>query len=215
MLRIVLVAAALFALGPAGAQSPHTHKHSFSDAEKWAHVLDDPQRDEWQRPHQVIEALALSPDAQIADIGAGTGYFAVRLANMLPRSTVYAVDIEPEMVKHLRERAKRERLANLRPVLAKAGDARLPAKVDLALFVNVYHHLEDRKTYLRELAGSLRPAARVAVIDFQPDSPEGPPRAARVPPEQVKAEFAAAGYAITQQHDFLPNQYFLVFVRRP
>ena len=107
---LVLLGAVLVAL-PVLAQSPHSHRHSFGDAEKWAHVFDDPERDAWQKPHQVIQALALEPDAVIADIGAGTGYFAARLANMLPRATVYAVDVEPAMVTYLGERAKREGLS--------------------------------------------------------------------------------------------------------
>src|SRR5258706_8651205 len=93
---------------PAHAQSPHTHQHRFGDAEKWSHVFDDPQRDAWQKPHEVIKALALKPDAVVADLGAGTGYFSARLANRLREGKVYAVDIEPDMVKYLSERAKRE-----------------------------------------------------------------------------------------------------------
>jgi SAM-dependent methyltransferase len=91
--------------GPAAAQSPHTHQHSFSGAEQWAHVFDDQKRDDWQKPHAVIQALALKPDAVVADIGSGTGYFAVRFANMVPRGHVYGVDIEPDMVKYLAGRA--------------------------------------------------------------------------------------------------------------
>src|SRR5438067_9283983 len=108
---------ALLALAPlcAPAQTPDTHRHRFGDAEKWAQVFDDPERDAWQKPHQVILALALDPDAAVADLGAGTGYFAARLANMLPTATVYAVDTEPAMVKYLGERAKRESLPNLKP----------------------------------------------------------------------------------------------------
>src|SRR3954466_6089769 len=86
------------------AQSPQSHQHSFGDAEKWAHVFDDPKRDEWQKPHEVIQALHLKPDAIVADLGAGTGYFAARLASMLGKGRVYAVDVEPDMVKHLAKR---------------------------------------------------------------------------------------------------------------
>lgn len=203
--------AAVALSGAAAAQSPDSHRHSFGDAEKWSHVFDDPERDAWQKPHAVIDALALKPDAVVADLGAGTGYFAARLANMLPKATVYAVDLEPDMVKYLGERAKREGLANLKPVQAAAGDARLPAKVDLVLLVDVYHHIEAREGYFRQLAASLQPSARVAVIDFRLDSPEGPPKAARIAPEQVKAELASAGYALVEEHRFLPRQYFLVF----
>jgi predicted methyltransferase len=86
--RLALLVAATALLNGAVAQSPHTHQHSFGDAEKWTHVLDDTERDAWQKPHAVIEALALKPDAVVADLGAGTGYFAARLANMLPKDAV-------------------------------------------------------------------------------------------------------------------------------
>jgi predicted methyltransferase len=213
MTRLLLFLS-LLAAGIAAAQAPHTHRHSFGDAEKWAHVFDDPERDAWQKPHEVIRALALKPDAAVADLGAGTGYFAARLANMLPKGTVYAVDIEPGMVKYLGERAQREKLANLKPVSGTPGDPRLPAKVDLVLLVDVYHHIEARERYFRALAASLKPGGRVAVIDFRLDSPSGPPKSARIAPERVKAELASAGYALAEEHGFLPRQYFLVFSRR-
>ena len=203
--------AAALAAASAAAQAPHTHRHGFGDAEKWAHVFDDPERDAWQKPHQVIQALALKPDAIVADIGAGTGYFAARLANMLPKGTVYAVDIEPAMVKYLGERAQREGLGNLKPVAGLPGDPRLPAKADLILLVDVYHHIEDRGRYFRGLAASLKPGGRLAVIDFRLDSPNGPPKEARIAPERVKTELKGAGYTLAEEHDFLPNQYFLVF----
>jgi predicted methyltransferase len=195
----------------AAAQSPDTHQHSFGDAEKWAHVFDDPKRDEWQKPHEVIQALGVKPDAIVADLGAGTGYFAARLANMLRNGRVYAVDLEPDMVKHLARRAKDERLTNLVPVQASPEDARLPAKVDVVLLVDVYHHIGAREAYFRNLRGALKAGGRVAIIDFRIDSPEGPPKEARLSPERVKQEMQAAGYALAEAHDFLPRQYFLVF----
>ncbi|HEX5767215.1 MAG TPA: class I SAM-dependent methyltransferase [Burkholderiales bacterium] len=213
VVRAIVMAAALASCA-AAAQTPHTHRHGFGDAEKWSHIFDDPKRDAWQKPHEVISALALKSDALVADIGAGTGYFSVRLANMHPRATVYAVDVEADMVRYLGERASREGIKNLKPVAGLAEDPRLPEKVDLALFVDVYHHIERREAYFRRLAGSLKPGARVAVIDFRLDSPEGPPKAARVAPERVKKELAAAGYALEAEHGFLPHQYFLVFSPR-
>jgi len=197
----------------ATAQSPHTHQHSFGDADKWAQIFDDPKRDAWQKPHEVIQALALKPDAVVADIGAGTGYFSARLANMLSKGRVYAVDTEPDMVKHLTERAKREGLKNLTAVTAKPDDPKLPQKADLALFVDVYHHIENRERYFRNLSGSLKADGRVAVIDFRMDSPDGPPKNARIAPDRVKTEMKKAGYDLVQEHAFLPNQYFLVFRR--
>jgi SAM-dependent methyltransferase len=207
---VLLLLVALQATSAAG-QTPHTHRHGFGDAQRWAHVFDDPRRDGWQKPHEVIGALQLAPDAVVADIGAGTGYFAARFANMLPSGRVYGVDAEPDMARYLAERAKREGLRNLVAVPASPDDPRLPEKVDLAILVDVYHHLDDRERYFRRLRGALRPGGRIAVIDFRMDSPEGPPRAARIAPEQVVAEMRRAGYAVDARHDFLPNQYFIVF----
>lgn len=199
------------AAGFAAAQTPHTHQHSFRDADKWAHVFDDPERDAWQKPHEVIQALALQADARVADLGAGTGYFAARLANMLPKGRVYAVDIEPDMVRYLEARAKREGLRNVIALKGEPDDPLLPEKVDLILVVDVYHHIEARADYFRRLRAALRPGGRVAIIDFKLDSPQGPPRAARIAPQAVKAEMKAAGYAVATEHGFLPYQYFLVF----
>jgi SAM-dependent methyltransferase len=212
-MRSLLLAACglVLAANFASAQSPQDHQHAFRDAEKWAHVFDDPERDAWQKPHEVIQALALKPDARVADLGAGTGYFSARLANMLPRGRVYAVDIEPDMVRYLEARAKREGLGNMLALEGKADDPRLPAKVDMILLVDVYHHIEDRAPYFRRLRASLRPGGRIAIVDFRLDSPQGPPRAARVAPEAVIAEMKAAGYAVAAEHSFLPYQYFLVF----
>ena len=207
---IFLIAIALCA-GLAQAQTPRSHQHSFGDAERWAHVFDDPARDAWQKPHEVIQALALAPQARVADLGAGTGYFSARLANMLPKGRIYAADIEPDMVRYLGERAKREGLTNLVAVASAPDDPRLPEKVDLVLLVDVYHHVEDRVRYFERLRTSLRSGGRVAIIDFRLDAPAGPPRASRVAPEQVKAEMKSAGYALAREHGFLPYQYFLVF----
>lgn len=196
---------------PAAAQTPHTHQHSFGDAQQWARVFDDPERDAWQRPHEVIQALALKPDAVVADIGAGTGYFSVRLAHMVPQGRIYGVDTEPDMVKHLTERAKGAKLTNVRTILGAPADPRLPEKVDLILLVDVYHHIEDRSRYFRRLQKSLKAGGSVAIIDFRMQSPVGPPAAARIAPETVKSELASAGFALSGEHGFLPNQYFLVF----
>jgi ubiquinone/menaquinone biosynthesis C-methylase UbiE len=216
MLRNSMSAGILVALcaAPALAQSPDTHQHSFSGAEHWAHVFDDPARDAWQKPHQVIQALAPRPDAVVADIGSGTGYFAARFANMVPKGRVYGVDVEPDMVKYLAERARREKLTNVRSVAGAPDDPRLPEKADLVVLVDVFHHIDHREQYFRKLRGSLKPGGRVAVIDFRMDAKDGPPRAARIAPERVKAELQAAGYELVQEHAFLPRQYFLVFRQR-
>lgn len=210
LVALCIVSAVLMA-GASAAESRHTMDHGFSGAEQWAKRFDDPRRDASQKPREVIDALALKPDSVIADIGSGTGYFAVRFARMVPKGRVYGVDIEPDMVKYLTERAEREGLKNLTAVMGTPSDPRLPERADLIVMVNVFHHIADRERYFRNLRGSLKPGGRIAIIDHSMDSREGPPRSARIAPERVKAELKSAGYAFVREHGFLPAQYFLVF----
>jgi SAM-dependent methyltransferase len=110
--------------------------HRFDDAAEWAKSFDDPARDEWQMPARVVEALDIRPGQAVADIGAGTGYFTVRLASIPARPVVYAVDIEPSMIEHVRHRAMTAGLTNVRVVQAAADRTNLPEPVDLALIVD-------------------------------------------------------------------------------
>jgi predicted methyltransferase len=187
------------------------HEHAFHGAEHWAKVFDDPARDAWQKPHEVIQALQLKPDAVVADIGAGTGYFSMRLAHNVPRGKVYAVDAEPDMVAHLKRRAEEAKLANVRAVQATTESPQLPEKVDVVLLVDVYHHIGNRTRYFSRLRESLKPGGRLAIVDFRMDAPMGPEKSGRVSPDVVKRELKEAGYTLAAVHDFLPNQYYLVF----
>jgi len=204
---VILATLALAACAPTGGH----HDHRFTDAEKWARIFDDPARDAWQKPDEVIRTLRLPADATVADIGAGTGYFAVRLARAVPKGRVCAVDAEPDMVRYLGERAKREGLANLVAVQAGADDPKLPTPVDVVLLVNTYHHVPGRIDYFRRLRASLKPGGRVAIIDYRPDAPMGPPAAMRIQSAVVTEELVRAGYVLVGSHSMLPHQYFLVF----
>jgi ubiquinone/menaquinone biosynthesis C-methylase UbiE len=195
--------------------SPHEMDvhHSFGNAEQWAKEFDDPSRDAWQKPDEVLDALHLQRTDKVADIGAGTGYFSVRIAKRVPDGTVFAVDIEPNMVRYLAERAKREHLNIVVPVLASADSPNLPEPVDLVLVVDTYHHMQNRVAYFSKLRQLLRPNGRVAIIDFKVDAPEGPAPQFRNPPEKVTAELEQAGYRLVASHPFLPMQYFLILQR--
>lgn len=210
-LLAVGAAAALPAFAQHGAQGYHRR---FDDAEKWSKVFDDPERDAWQKPAEVIAALRLAPDALVADVGAGTGYFAVRLARALPQGKVFGVDVEPDMVRFLNERAAKERLGNLAAHLGGEGDPKLPSPVDLVLVVDTYHHISQRPRYFERLRAALKPGGRVAIVDFRLDSPTGPPPRHRIAPKVVAEEMTLAGYRELERHEFLPNQYFLVFAPR-
>ncbi len=211
LLALAAACGALPALGQHGEQSYH---RSFDDARKWTKVFDDPARDEWQKPDEVIRALELAPDAAVGDIGSGTGYFAVRLGRALPQGRVYGADVAPDMVRFLNERAAKEKLPNVRSHRAGDSDSNLPAPVDLVLVVDTYHHIGGRSAYFERLKAKLKPGGRVAIIDFRLESPVGPPREHRIAPEQVTSELERAGYRLAAKHDFLPNQYFLVFAAR-
>jgi SAM-dependent methyltransferase len=191
--------------------SDRGYQHSFEHAETWAEQFDDPARDTWQKPDEVLDALHFGPSARIADLGAGTGYFSVRIAKRIPEGKLFAVDIEPDMLRHVRERAHREHLSVLVPIQASAETPNLPEVVDLVLVVDTYHHIDNRVTYFAKLRESLRLNGRVAIVDFKADTPEGPPLEHRIPPEKVIAELSAAGYSLVAAHQFLPRQYFLVF----
>lgn len=191
--------------------NPDHLDHRFDDPARYAESFDDPARDGWQMPDRVIAALGLERTSRVADIGAGTGYFSMRLADAVPSGWVYAVDIEPAMLDYIRDRAATDHVPNIQTVLATGESPNLPEPVDVALIVDTYHHLPNRPAYFGRLKMSLRDGGRVAIVDFRKDAPEGPPEQFRFDPEQIVAEMQAAGYALEARHDFLPRQHFLVF----
>jgi SAM-dependent methyltransferase len=193
-----------------GAQADHFGRH-FENAEAWAKDFDDPARDEWQLPSRVLDALKLTSGQLVADIGAGTGYFTVRLAKSPAAPTVYAVDIESSMVEYVRRRAAREGLKNVMTVQAAVDRTNLPEPVDLVLVVDTYHHIPNRVEYFTALKTHLKPGARLAIIDFRKESPSGPPVEFRFTPDQISAELASAGFSLQTSHDFLPRQIFLIY----
>ncbi|MEZ5419517.1 MAG: class I SAM-dependent methyltransferase [Vicinamibacterales bacterium] len=187
-------------------------EHRFDDPERFAKSFDDPARDAWQMPDRVIAALGLTPGQKVADIGAGTGYFSVRLARSAARPTVFAVDLEPKMVEHLTHRAAAEALPNMRAVQAGPSSPNLPEPVDVVLVVDTYHHIPNRPAYFAALRSHLTSGGRVAIVDFRKDAGgEGPPAEFRFTPEQISGEMAQAGYVLDAQHEFLPRQLFLVY----
>jgi SAM-dependent methyltransferase len=203
------------------ATPPPAHAHHgggmhrrFDNAETWAQVFDDPARDAWQQPDRVLAALELGPAMVVADIGAGTGYFAVRLARAIPDGHVIATDIEPDMVRYLTDRAARERLPNLRAQLTPPDDPQLAAgTLDRILVVDVWHHLGDRVAYARALARALRPGGKLAIVDFKLDAKHGPPPEHRLAPDQILADLRDAGLAGSLSATALPDQYIVIGTR--
>ena len=198
---------------PAGTLGHMDHK--FDDPERYAKEFDDPARDAWQMPARVIEALGLTPGQNVADIGAGTGYFSMRLAASVTRPRVFAVDLEPSMVAHLTTRAAAEGRTNVVAVQASADSPNLPEAMDVVLVVDTYHHIPNRPAYFTGLRSKLRPGGRVAIVDFRKGAPGGgPPDDFRFTVDQISGELAAAGFVLDRQHEFLPRQLFLVYRAR-
>jgi SAM-dependent methyltransferase len=190
-----------------------TASHGFEDVEHWVRVFDDPERDTWQLPDEVIAFLDVGKGQRVADLGAGTGYFTVHLARAVgPSGAVYAVDIEPALIDHLRERAADAGMDQVRPVLAEPDDPGLPEKeLDWILVVNTWHHINDRLVYLDTLAKTLKPGGRLVVIDFREGKlPVGPPPGHKLSREEVVGEFAEAGWGLEREGKMLPYQYLLV-----
>lgn len=183
--------------------------HPPRSAEEYAKVLDAPSREAWQKPDEVVRALGFKPGESVADIGAGTGYFARRFAPYVAK--VYAVDIDDKLLKTAAEGAP----PNLETVLATPADPKLPeASVDVIFFCNVLHHIENRTAYYQKLARALKPGGRIVNIDFfKKPLPVGPPVGMKLSEDEVVAEFKAAGFSLVKTHSFLPYQYFQVFSR--
>jgi predicted O-methyltransferase YrrM len=186
--------------------------HRFEKADDWAKEFDNPERDAWQKPAEVVAAVNLSPGMTVADIGAGTGYFEPHLSKAVgPKGSVLAVDIEADMVRYLRERAVKEKLTNVTALQAQPGGTGLAdGSVDRILIVDTWHHIPERAGYVQQLKKALKPGGMVIVVDFTLEAKKGPPPAHRLAPEEVIAELEAAGFAGKAIDESLPEQYIVV-----
>jgi ubiquinone/menaquinone biosynthesis C-methylase UbiE len=187
------------------------------DLQAYIAAQEEPGRQAWQKPDQVLQALHVRPGQTVCDIGAGPGYFALRLSRVVgPGGQVFAVDVEPKILDALRDRIVKAGARNVTPVLGLADDPLLPrAGCQLILMVDTYHHIRQGAAYLRRLVPALAPGGRIADIDFHKRrTPTGPPLEHRLAREDVLRDAAAAGLRVIEEPTFLENQYFVLLAPR-
>jgi SAM-dependent methyltransferase len=176
--------------------------------------LERPERIDEENPEAMIDALKIKPGDVVADFGAGSGFITRRLARRVGNSgTVFAVDIQPQMVQILRENLREAGIKNVRPVLSTVSDPKLPeGKVDLVLMVDVYHECSEPEAVLKGIKKALKPGGRLVLVEYRGEDPEVPIKPEhKMTVDQVRKELEPQGFALKDRHEFLPWQHVLVF----
>jgi predicted methyltransferase len=180
-------------------------------------LLESPDRDAWQKPEQIMDALGIADGSKVADIGIGSGWFTIRLARRVgPNGLVYAEDVQRQMLEATRRRVSREGLKNVETILGTETNPNLPPRtLDAILIVDTYPEVDDRVTFLRNLAAALKPNGRIGVVNYKPG--QGGPGPAenegvRVDCSAVEADARAAGLRVLRREN-LPFQYLMVLGR--
>ena len=180
-------------------------------------LLESPDRDAWQKPDQIMDALGIAEGSKVADIGAGAGWFTIRLARRVgPNGLVYAEDVQPQMLEATRRRVSREGLKNVKTIRGTATDPNLPARaLDAILVVDVYPEVDERVTFLRNLASASKPNGRIGVVNYKPGQGgpgPAPNEGVRVDSSAVEMDARAAGLRVLRR-ETLPFQYLIVLGR--
>jgi SAM-dependent methyltransferase len=213
-MRAVLLACLLTM--PAFAQQDAAHRKLFPPQDLG--LLEGPDREKWQKPDQIMDALNIADGSTVADIGAGAGWFTIRLARRVgPRGTVYAQDVQRQMLEAIRRRVGKEGLENVETRLGHGSDPNLPAgALDAVLVVDVYPEVEDRVTFLRNLGSSLKANGRIGIVNYKPGNggpgPSGG-EGVRVGISAVESDAHEAGLRVVARETFLPFQYLLLLAK--
>ena len=192
----------------------HEMHRLHADPKAYIGMLDDPKRDAYQKPHEVLAARNLKPGEVIADIGAGSGYFSFRLGHHVgAKGKVYAVDVSPDMIRHLNRRIRDLKTTNVVSVLGDRDDPLLPEQAVNRFFIcDVWHHVENPAKYLSTMKKMLKPGGEIVMIDFhKKELPFGPPLHMKIAREDLIKQMETNGFRLSKEHTFLPYQYFLVF----
>jgi arsenite methyltransferase len=192
----------------------HEMHRLHTDPKAYIGMLDDPQRDAYQKPHEVLAALNLKPGEVIADIGAGSGYFTFRLAHHVSaKGKIYAVDVSSDMIRHINRRIRELKANNIVSILAEPDDPLLHEQSVNRFFIcDVWHHVEDQAKYLSLMKRMLKPGGEIVMIDFhKKELPFGPPLQMKIAREDLIKQMESSGFRLSKEHSFLPYQYFLIF----
>jgi arsenite methyltransferase len=176
--------------------------------------MNDPSRDAWQKPKQVVERLDIQPGARVADLGAGGGYFTWYLAEAVgPQGKVYAVEIDETALAIIEKEIKSRGVMNVVAIRAEPGDAKLPEPVDLVFSCDTYHHMQDRVAYFQSLARHLKHGGKVAILDFHAEGFFSGLLGHGTTKEEVRREMESAGYRLAADYDLVERQHFQIFSR--
>jgi arsenite methyltransferase len=213
----VILSAPLIAQDGSKAKTVEEIHKLHQDSKAYIAMLENPQRDVEQKPEEVIAALDLKEGETIADIGAGSGYFAFRFARKVGSSgRVYAVDINPDMILHMNRLIRDMKLKNVVTLLSEPNDPLLPeASIDRFFICNTWHHIENRNQYIKLMKKMLKAGGQIIVLDYKREQlPVGPPPGMKLAREEVIREMNSGGFILAEEHTFLPYQYFLIFAPR-
>ncbi len=210
-LLFILLALPLLFVSAQQQPQPAGQSRGGRSAEEYIKLLESERRIEGLQVDKVVEALKVRPDDRVCDLGAGSGLFTRPLARKAGvKGLVYAVDIDSELLKHVERTAQEQKLANIKPILASETDPKLPEPVDLIAIIDTLHHIGNQAEYLKGLKKYLRPGGRIAVIDFSRDWPAGHEKMVYTVGD-LDGWMTAAGFKRVEQHDFLDNNFFVVY----
>jgi 2-polyprenyl-3-methyl-5-hydroxy-6-metoxy-1,4-benzoquinol methylase len=187
----------------------------FKEAQKYIEFLERKDREIWQKPDAVIKELSLKGTEKIADVGAGSGYFTFRLSKELPKGKVYAIDIEPEMIRYIHHKTVLKKIQNVEVIFSTPDNPNIPEDADLVFICDVLHHVKNKGDWLKALFSQMKNNSKLVLIEFKEGKlPEGPPEDIKIPLEKMISITTDAGFInLKQNEELLPYQYYLEFKR--
>ncbi len=210
-LNIALLALLIIPVYAQQAQRPSGQSRGNRTPDEYVKLLESESRIGGLQVTKVIEALKVKPGERVCDLGAGSGLFTRPLAQKAgAKGVVYAVDIDPELLKHVELTAREQKLTNIKPILASETDPKLPEPVDLIAIIDTLHHISNQAAYLKGLKKHLKPGGRIAIIDFSRNWPAGHEKMIYTV-GNLDGWMTAAGFKRVEQHDFLDNNFFVVY----